>query len=152
MKTISVRQNDLNTSARDRWRTVAKRDDTALYILNYKRKRGIHNETSLYRKNKNNVTEICRVIDSDIVTGNALVFNRESKEFEEITIAERKRLNPNIRKLAEDTPQYDYRLANLVRIENNLYTIKIKVDEKYYTRRVSERVYNALVAEVRNRY
>lgn len=96
--------------------------------------------------------EICKVIDSDIATGNALVFNRKTKDFEEITLNERVVLQPNIRKLAEDTPQYDYRLANLVRIEDGLYIIKIKVDGRYLTRDVNERVYKTLVSKIRNRY
>lgn len=103
-------------------------------------------------KNVNGTTEICKVIDSNIITGNALVFNRETKNFEEITLKEKVVLQPNIRKLAEDTPQYDYRLANLVRIEDGLYIIKIKVDERYLTRAVNERIYNALVSEMRNHY
>lgn len=96
--------------------------------------------------------EICKVIDSDIATGNALVFNRKSKDFEEISIKERVTLHPNIRKLAEDTPNDDYKLANLVRIDNNLYIIKIKVDGRYLTRVVNKKIYNALVSEIRNRY
>lgn len=103
-------------------------------------------------KSVNGTVQICKVIDSDIVTGNALVFNRETKKFEEITLRERTILHPNIRKLAEDTPQYDYRLANLVRIDGELYVIKIKVDGRYLTRAVNERTYNALVSEIRNHY
>ena len=103
-------------------------------------------------KNVNGVTEICKVIDSDIITGNALVFNRKTKDFEEIALKERVILHPNIRKLAEDTPQDDYRLANLIRIDGELYIIKIKVDGRYLTRVVNKKIYNALVSEMRNRY
>ena len=96
--------------------------------------------------------EICKVIDSDIASGNALVFNRKTKNFEEITLNERVILHPNIRKLAEDTPQDDYRLANLVRIYGELYVIRIKVNGRYLTRAVNKRIYNAIVSELRNRY
>lgn len=46
---------------------------------------------------------ICKVIDSDIATGNALVYNRETDHFEIITLSEKHTLYSNIKKLAEDT-------------------------------------------------
>lgn len=51
----------------------------------------------------NNGTAICKVLDSDIATGNAIVYNRETDRIEEITLAEKHTLWTNIRKLAEDT-------------------------------------------------
>ena len=99
--------------------------------------------------NKGNVVEICKVIDSDIVTGNALVFNRKSKEFEEITIWERVRLVPNIRKLAEDTPDADYRPVKFQKIDGNLFVITIISDSKRFKRTVNEKIYKAIVDEMR---
>ena len=46
---------------------------------------------------------ICKVIDSDIATGNAIVYNRETDTIETITLAEKHTLQINIKKLAEDT-------------------------------------------------
>lgn len=46
---------------------------------------------------------ICKVIDSDIATGNAIVYNRETDSIETITLAEKHTLYINIKKLAEDT-------------------------------------------------
>ena len=46
---------------------------------------------------------ICKVIDSDIATGNAMVYNRETDSIETITLAEKHTLQINIKKLAEDT-------------------------------------------------
>lgn len=46
---------------------------------------------------------ICKVIDSDITTGNAIVYNRETDSIETITLAEKHTLQINIKKLAEDT-------------------------------------------------
>lgn len=46
---------------------------------------------------------ICKVIDSDIATGNTLVYNRETDRFEIITLSEKHTLYNNIKKLAEDT-------------------------------------------------
>ena len=46
---------------------------------------------------------ICKVIDSDIATGNAIVYNRETDSIETITLAEKHTLYTNIKKLAEDT-------------------------------------------------
>ena len=46
---------------------------------------------------------ICKVIDSDITTGNAMVYNRETDNIETITLAEKHTLQINIKKLAEDT-------------------------------------------------
>lgn len=51
---------------------------------------------------------ICLVIDSDITTGNAIVYNRETDQIETITLAEKHTLWQNIKRLAEDTePEYE---------------------------------------------
>ena len=62
---------------------------------------------------------ICKVIDSDIATGNAIVYNRETDSIETITLAEKHTLQINIKKLAEDT--------------ENEYTEKEKAALKRYT-------------------
>lgn len=46
---------------------------------------------------------ICMVIDSDITTGNAIIYNRETDQIETITLAEKHTLWENIKRLAEDT-------------------------------------------------
>ena len=46
---------------------------------------------------------ICMVIDSDIATGNAIVYNRETDTIETITLSEKHTLYENIKKLAQDT-------------------------------------------------
>lgn len=46
---------------------------------------------------------ICKVIDSDIATSDAIVYNRETDNIETITLAEKRTLQINIKKLAEDT-------------------------------------------------
>ena len=46
---------------------------------------------------------ICMVIDSDIATGNAIIYNRETDTIETITLAEKHTLYENIKKLAQDT-------------------------------------------------
>ncbi len=46
---------------------------------------------------------ICLVIDSDIATGNAIIYNRETDQIETITLAEKHTLYEGIKKLAEDT-------------------------------------------------
>lgn len=46
---------------------------------------------------------ICMVIDSDIATGNAIIYNRERDSIETITLTEKHTLYKNIKKLAEDT-------------------------------------------------
>lgn len=51
--------------------------------------------------------EICKVLDSDISTGNAIVFNRATKKIEVLKYSEKHTLLKNIRKLAEDTPELD---------------------------------------------
>lgn len=54
---------------------------------------------------------ICMVIDSDIATGNAIIYNRETDQIETITLAEKHTLYKNIRKLAEDTEsEYEERV------------------------------------------
>lgn len=50
---------------------------------------------------------ICKVLDSDIATGNAIVFNRETQKVETLKYSEKHTLYQNIKKLAEDTPEYD---------------------------------------------
>ena len=62
---------------------------------------------------------ICKVIDSDIATGNSIVYNRETDSIETITLAEKHTLYTNIKKLAEDT--------------ENEYTEKEKVALERYT-------------------
>ncbi len=46
---------------------------------------------------------ICMVIDSDIATGNAIIYNRETDTIETIALAEKHTLWENIKRLAEDT-------------------------------------------------
>lgn len=46
---------------------------------------------------------ICMVIDSDIATGNAIIYNRETDQIETLTLAEKHTLWHNIKRLAEDT-------------------------------------------------
>lgn len=46
---------------------------------------------------------ICMVIDSDIATGEAIIYNRETDQIETITLAEKQTLCENIKRLAEDT-------------------------------------------------
>ena len=50
-----------------------------------------------------NGVAICKVIDSDIATGNALVYNRETDSIEIVTITEKRTLWTNVEKLAQDT-------------------------------------------------
>ena len=54
---------------------------------------------------------ICKVIDSDIATGSATVYNRETDSIETITLAEKYTLQINIKKLAEDTEKEKAALA-----------------------------------------
>lgn len=46
---------------------------------------------------------ICMVIDSDIATGEAIIYNRETDQIETITLSEKQTLWENIKRLAEDT-------------------------------------------------
>lgn len=63
-------------------------------------------------------TAICKVIDTDIATGDAIVYNRETNAIEILHFNEKIALNSNFKKLAEDT--------------ENEYTDKIKrAFEKY---------------------
>lgn len=55
----------------------------------------------------NGTIQICKVLDSDISTGNATVFNRATKKIEVLKYSEKHTLLKNIRKLAEDTPELD---------------------------------------------
>jgi len=52
---------------------------------------------------KGNGIAICKVIDTDIATGNATVYNRETDQIETVALAEKQTLWENIKKLAEDT-------------------------------------------------
>lgn len=55
---------------------------------------------------------ICRVIDSDIATGDATVYNRETGKIETVKFAEKHTLWENIRTLAEDTEnEYEEKVA-----------------------------------------
>lgn len=54
-----------------------------------------------------NGLEICKVLDTDIATGNATVFNRATQKVETLKYSEKHTLYQNIRKLAEDTPEFD---------------------------------------------
>lgn len=56
---------------------------------------------------KDNSIAICKVINSDIATGNATVYNRETDRIEVVTLAEKHTLWDNIKKLAEDT-EHEY--------------------------------------------
>lgn len=55
----------------------------------------------------NATIQICKVLDSDISTGNAIVFNRATEKVETLKYSEKHTLFENIRKLAEDTPELD---------------------------------------------
>lgn len=55
----------------------------------------------------NGTIQICKVLDSDISTGNATVFNRATKKIEVLKYSEKHTLLKNIRKLAEDTHELD---------------------------------------------
>lgn len=46
---------------------------------------------------------ICMVIDSDIATGEAIIYNRETDQIENITLSKKQTLWENIKRLAEDT-------------------------------------------------
>lgn len=98
--------------------------------------------------NKSSI-EICKVIDSDIATGSAIVFNRKTRNFEELSYDKITKLHPNVRKLAEDTPQDDFKPVKFMKTEGNLYIIKIIVDSKRLTRAVNEKVYRAIVNEMK---
>ena len=89
--------------------------------------------------------EICKVIDIDVSTGNAIVFNRKTRNFEELTYDKIVKLHTNIRKLAEDTQGNDFEAIKFMKIEGNLYLIKIVSDKKHLTRYVDEKIYRAIV-------
>lgn len=55
----------------------------------------------------NGTMQICKVLDSDISTGSSVVFNRATKKVETLRYPEKHTLWENVRKLAEDTPEYD---------------------------------------------
>lgn len=48
-------------------------------------------------------TAICKVIDTDITTGDAIVYNRETNAIEILHFNEKIALDSNLKKLAEDT-------------------------------------------------
>lgn len=52
-------------------------------------------------------TEICKVLDCDIATGDAKVYNRSTKKIEVLKYGEKVILPLNVRKLAEETPELD---------------------------------------------
>lgn len=93
--------------------------------------------------------EICKVIDSDISTGNAIVFNRKTRNFEELTYDKIVKLHTNIRKLAEDTQADDFEVIKFMKTEWNSYLIKIVSDKKHLTRCVNEKIYRAIVNEMK---
>lgn len=51
---------------------------------------------------------ICKVLYSDIRSGNAIVFNRAVGKFDTVTFSEKVTLPQNVRKLAEDT-EYQFK-------------------------------------------
>lgn len=55
----------------------------------------------------NGTVQICKVLDSDISTGSSTVFNRATKKVEVLKYNEKHTLWQNVRKLAEDTPEFD---------------------------------------------
>ena len=55
----------------------------------------------------NGTIQICKVLDSDISTGSSTVFNRVTKKVEVLKYNEKHTLWQNVRKLAEDTPEFD---------------------------------------------
>lgn len=57
-------------------------------------------------KETTNGLAICKVLDTDIATGNATVYNRATKKIEILLFAEKRTLPANIRKLAEDTEEF----------------------------------------------
>lgn len=59
------------------------------------------------KKMVNGTIQICKVLNSDISTGNAVVFNRATKKVETLKYSEKHTLDKNVRKLAEDTPEFD---------------------------------------------
>lgn len=55
---------------------------------------------------------ICRVLDSDIASGDVTVYNRETGRIETVKFAEKHTLIKNVRKLAEDTEiEYEDKVA-----------------------------------------
>lgn len=58
-------------------------------------------------------------------------------------------LNPNIRKLAEDTQENDYIPLKFTKVGTNLFKVKIKVDSKVITRLIDEKIYKAIVEEMK---
>ena len=46
---------------------------------------------------------ICKVLDSDILTGDVIVYNRETNKIEIVRFKEKQKLPENIKKLAADT-------------------------------------------------
>ena len=50
---------------------------------------------------------ICKVLDTDMATGNITVFNRETKRVEIVPYKEKRTLYENIHKLAVNTQELD---------------------------------------------
>ena len=63
---------------------------------------------------------ICKVIDTDIATGDAIVFNRETAKIEIVKFHEKHTLSQNIRKLAEDT-EGDFILAEMSALDSYFF-------------------------------
>lgn len=57
--------------------------------------------------NNSEATNICKVLYTDIRTGAAIVFNRETKKYETVWQTEARHLDKNLKKLAEDTQHLD---------------------------------------------
>lgn len=54
-------------------------------------------------KGNNGAVCICRVLSSDIATGDAVVYNRSTNRREIVKWSDHIYLDPNVRKLAQDT-------------------------------------------------
>lgn len=57
--------------------------------------------------NNSEAINICKVLYTDIRSGAAIVFNRETKKYETIRCTEARHLDKNLRKLAENTQHLD---------------------------------------------
>ena len=80
---------------------------TSFFIAKTKEEIIMKSKSVYVGKMINNEIQICKVIDSDIATGNAVVFNRATQKVETLKYSEKHTLLQNIRKLAEDTPELD---------------------------------------------
>ena len=69
---------------------------------------------------KNNGIAICKVLYSDIATGNSIVYNRETNKIEILLYSEKLSLQTNIKKLAEDTEnEYTEKIEKALAKMNN---------------------------------